>query len=113
MTTVELADQYLSERETSAHYKWFLRRIARQLESAGVRQADEFCETSVNAWLQGLHDLSSTTRANMRRGALVLWHYAASQGLTDHPTQRLMKVKQKLRPPVASWSGVSGEGTPT
>lgn len=103
MKLTQLADQYLSEREASAHYRWFLRRIARQLEEAGIRQPKDFNDASVNRWLGNLRDLGPTTRANLRRGCLVLWHYATRLGLAAHPSERLVKVKPLAKPPVA-WS---------
>ena len=103
LRTTQLADEYLSEREASPHYRWFLKRIARQLESAGIEQPYQFDASSVNRWLSGLHDLGPTTRANFRRGALVLWHYAARRELVAYPSDRVMKVKPQQKIPVA-WS---------
>lgn len=103
MSIPQLTEEYLSEREASPHYRWFLRRIARLLHDAGLATAGDFTPCSINAWLGDLRDLSATTRGNYRRGALVLWHYASSRGLTEHPTRRVMRVKQSRKPPVA-WS---------
>lgn len=103
MRTTRLADQYLSERSASAHYEWFLRRIARQLESAGVRHSNDFDPSVFNAWIGSLRDLSDSTRTNWRRGGLVLWHYAHRLGHAAHPSNRVVRVKQSHKPPVA-WS---------
>jgi integrase len=103
MRTSELAEKYLSEREASGHYQWFLRRIAQQLEVAGVRRPTDFEPSLINRWLAGLHDLSATTRSNYRRGALVLWHHAHRLGHVAHPSDRVVRVKQSLKPPIA-WS---------
>lgn len=104
MSIPQLAEEYLSEREASPHYRWFLRRIASLLHDAGLATAGDFTPCSINAWLGALRgDLSATTRGNYRRGALVLWHYASSRGLADHPNGRVKRVKQSRKAPVA-WS---------
>jgi hypothetical protein len=103
MTTRKLVEQYLSEREASTHYGWFLRRIAQHLSVSGIARPKDFSATSMNHWLSGLRDLNPTTRANWRRGALVLWHYAHRLGLVEHPSNRVQKIKCSAKPPVA-WS---------
>ena len=98
----DLASLYCDEREVTPDYRQALRRVARSMAAAGINPS-MLTDSLVNRWLAGLKQ-SATTRANYRRMGLTLARYATDRQLTGGQfSGRVMKVKQKLSPPIA-WS---------
>ena len=97
----ELASCYCGEREVTDDYRQALMRVARSMRAAGIEPS--VAEASLlNRWLAGLKQ-SPTTRANYRRMAMTLVRYAVDRRECLQFNGRVVRVKQRLPPPVA-WS---------
>jgi integrase len=97
----ELASSYCDEREVTADYRQALHRVARSMAAAGITPS-MLSESVLNRWLVGLKQ-SPTTKSNYRRMALSLTRFAIDRKLCGQFIGRVMKVKQKISPPIA-WS---------
>ncbi len=83
-------------------YRQALHRVARSMAAAGITPS-MLTDSLVNRWLAGLKQ-SATTRSNYRRMACTLLRFAADRQLVGGQfSGRVIKVKQKLSPPIA-WS---------
>lgn len=96
---LEIASLYCDERSVTADYRQSLHRVARSMADAGITPMT-LEDSLVNRWLASLRQ-SPTTRSNYRRMALTLWRHAHDLGVARDYPRRVVKVKQKISPPVA------------
>lgn len=86
----------------SVKYAWGLSKVARSLEDFGILDSSVIRPEIFNNWLRSLHQ-SPTTRSNYRRMGLRLWRHALAIGCDAHRIETIIRVKTKLKIPVA-WS---------
>ena len=86
----------------SAEYARGLARVARSLEAFGILDSSLIGPEVFNNWLRSLRQ-SPTTRSNYRRMGLRLWRHALAIGCDAHRIETIIRVKTKLKIPVA-WS---------
>lgn len=96
---IEIASCYCDERTVTPGYREALHRVARSMKAAGITPLT-LTDATCNRWLASLGQ-SPTTRSNYRRMAVTLWKHAADLGLTEHYPKRVVRVKPRVRPPVA------------
>lgn len=103
MLLASLLTAYVSSRECGPRYREGLNRTVKQAGLAGLTDVSHLTCPLVNKFLQNLSSPSATTRANVRRELLTLWKWAFEERFTDTPPLRVMRIKERKKPPTA-WS---------
>ena len=92
MRLIELASDYVAEKEVSQGYEDQLFRAVRRLQDYVGRELSEFPLEKVNGFLKREVELTSRFNARTyRQRILTLWNYGADRGLWDYPKARRIR----------------------
>lgn len=96
-TTIELADQYIAERDVAAAYATGFRyKVARFAAWVGYDTPAAFTEDNLNGFLASLKPtLRPATVKNYRGDLIVFWRWLADRDLAEYP-----RIRRVVRPHV-------------
>ena len=103
-SVLQLAEQYISERDCSRGYESNLLRAAKCAGQSGIASTSDLRRAGLNQLLKKMSTTKSKIFAhNLRRELLTLWRYAYEEGLTNVAPDRIAKIRP-VSPPVKAWS---------